>query len=553
MGITIQEALQLPVMTQTHLVAGHHGLQNVIKWVTIVEVIEDITRLQEGEFLITTGFGLMESEEKQKLFHALLANRQLSGVAIYTGFYLKEIPPSFIKMANDHALPLIEIPTSINFSMITKAILEQIVNKQMSMFEHSLNIHRELTNLVLEDRGIEPITQTLSHLIKGSIILVNDDMDIVDYHIIHEDIVLHDRGKQDLEWLKESLSIHSLHLTRSLKSMILPIIANGVSFGSIVTIKEQREWREMDQLAVEHAATVYAIEFLKQKAVKETEIRLTGDFLDEILHKNFKDPTLAIERGKKLGFDLTLNQAALRIKIDNPNDYWNHLAFTDSMDRLLQIVQQIGKKNNRQFLLRNKLDELLILAEVEPHEGKTSKITTLELAKQIERAWMEASAPLSIRIGIGRNYSDIQLLSQSARESQYAVNFGKLLLKSRSIVHYEELGLYHLLVQMQEMGMNLQEFYEVNIGPLTQMKRQGADLILTLETYLLNNQSMHITAAELFIHRHTLKYRLNQIEKKTGLELSSADDRMKLQLAIMAYKLCQFPDGGQHNKNTLII
>lgn len=553
MGITIQEALKLPVMAQTSLVAGHQGLQNVIKWVTIVEVIEDITRLQEGEFLITTGFGLLESDEKRTRFLTLLSNRQLSGVAIYTGFYLEEIPESFIGAADDHALPLIEIPTNINFSMITKAILEQIVNKQMSMFEHSLNIHRELTNLVLEDRGIEPITRTLSHLIKASIILLNDDMDITDYHILHEDIVLHDRGKEDLEWLKESLSIHSLHLARNLKSMILPIIANGVNYGSIVTIKEQSEWKEMDQLAIEHAATVYAIEFLKRKAVKETEIRLTGDFLDDILHKNFKDPTLAIERGKKLGFDLTLNQAALRIKIDNPQHHWDHQSFTDSMDRLLQTVQNVCKKNNRQFLVRNKLDELLILAEVEPHESKTSKVTTLELAKLIEQEWMKASPLFSIRIGIGRNYHDIHLLSQSARESQYALNFGKLLLKPKNIVHYEDLGLYHLLVQMQEMGMNLQEFYEANIGPLTQMKRQGADLILTLETYLLNNQSMNNTAAELFIHRHTLKYRLNQIEKKTGLNINSADDRMKLQLAVMAYKLCHSPDDGQHGKNTLIL
>ncbi len=541
MGITIQEALQLPVMTQTRMVAGQEGLQNVIKWVTIVEVIEDITRLQEGEFLITTGFGLLESEKKRNQFHALLSNRQLSGVAIYTGFYIKEIPKSFIDMANDHDLPLIEIPTNINFSMITKAILEQIVNKQMTMFEHSLNIHRQLTKLVLEDRGIEPITKTLSHLIKGSIVLINDKADIIDYHIIHEDIVLHDRGK--------SLSIHSMQLTRSLKSMLLPIIANDVNYGSIVTIKEQNEWMEMDQLAVEHAATVYAIEFLKQKAVKETEIRLTGDFVDEILHKNFNDSVLAIERGRKLGFDLTLNQAALHIKIENPH----HHSFSDTMDHLLQITQQACKKTNRQFLLRNKLDELIILTEVGPHEGKASKVTTLELATQIEQAWKEASTPFPIRIGIGRNYSDVQQLAQSARESQYAVNFAKLLLKPKTIVHYEDLGLYHLLIQMQEMGMNLQEFYEVNIGPLTQMKRQGADLLLTLETYLLSNQSMHTTAAELFIHRHTLKYRLNQIEKKTGLALSSPDDRMKLQLAIMAYKLCQSPDGGQHSKNTLII
>ncbi|BBP87610.1 hypothetical protein BsIDN1_12280 [Bacillus safensis] len=45
------------------------------------------------------------------------------------------------------------------------------------------------------------------------------------------------------------------------------------------------------------------------------------------------------------------------------------------------------------------------------------------------------------------------------------------------------------------------------------------------------------SAGELFIHRHTLSYRLKQIETRTGCSLKSTDDRMKLQLSIMAYRL----------------
>ena len=89
MAISIREALQLPVMSQTKLVAGFDGLDNMIEWVTIVEVLEDINRLQDGWFLITTGFGLMESEEKQRQFQRLISMKKLSGVAIYTGFYLQ--------------------------------------------------------------------------------------------------------------------------------------------------------------------------------------------------------------------------------------------------------------------------------------------------------------------------------------------------------------------------------------------------------------------------------------------------------------------------------
>ena len=60
------EALQLPIMKRASLVAGHEGVNTPIKWVTIVEVIEDTTRLQEGEFLITTAYGLAEDVQRQQ-------------------------------------------------------------------------------------------------------------------------------------------------------------------------------------------------------------------------------------------------------------------------------------------------------------------------------------------------------------------------------------------------------------------------------------------------------------------------------------------------------
>ncbi|WP_134702655.1 PucR family transcriptional regulator [Ammoniphilus sp. YIM 78166] len=504
MGITIHEALRLPVMAQTRLIAGQDGLDNEVKWVTIVEVIDDISRFQEGEFLITTGFGLLDQEQKRKQFQYLLANKRLSGVAIYTGFYLQEIPPSFIEIANEASLPMIEIPTDINFSALTRAILEQIVNKQLKLYEYSLNIHKEFNRLVLGNQGLMPITRTLSELIKGSVLLLNEEDGALDTLVIHD-----------------GLDLDTLQVTDPrLRAEIYPIIANETNYGSILAVKETGAWTDLDVIAIEHAATVYAIEFLKQKAVEDTELRLQGDFLDEILNQNFQSAAHAKERAKRLGYDLTLNQAVMHMRVEFGEE-----------ERLYALVQHIMRQRGLQFIVRYKFDGLIVLTEVAESSPRNDLI---ELGKEMEREWKSSG---DLRIGIGRTYKDIHLLANSAKEAQHAVTFAKLLLKPKTVVHYDDLGMYHLLIQMKELGVDLREFYEKHLGELLYMKRQAMDLILTLETYLQNNQSIHTTAAELYIHRHTLKYRLNQIEKKTGLDLQSADDRMKLQLAIMAYKL----------------
>ncbi|MCC3377758.1 PucR family transcriptional regulator ligand-binding domain-containing protein, partial [Cohnella sp. REN36] len=93
---------------------------------------EDISRLQEGEFLITTGYGL-DTEANRRFFIEKLAKQGLSAVAIHTGFYMETIPPEFIAAADAHHLPLIEIPRHMNFSEVTKALLGPIVNRQLQL------------------------------------------------------------------------------------------------------------------------------------------------------------------------------------------------------------------------------------------------------------------------------------------------------------------------------------------------------------------------------------------------------------------------------------
>ncbi|WP_026574635.1 PucR family transcriptional regulator [Bacillus sp. UNC438CL73TsuS30] len=386
MAIRIHEALQLPIMQQTKLIAGKNGLQNWVKWVTIVEVIEDINRLQEGEFLITTGFGLGEDEEKQSEFKRLLALGKLSGVALYTGLYLKEIPQSFISIADQHALPLIEIPANINFSMITKELLEQIVNKQREIF-------------------------------------------------------------------------------------------------------------------------------------------VASDFLQELLTQPIVNPTDVMERGKKLGIDFTKPQSIISVHFAAINNL-------KIMEQLQEAIQSTLKNKKIPFLMRAKSDSIIVLFEAGIKEN------IVEIASELLNSMELSSVGTPISIGIGKTVTNLHMLAESARQAEQAANLSQILFKPQSIAHYDDFSLYQLLLEMKNSGVNLEEFYHQYLGSL--LDTRGVDLITTLEAYLYFNQNIKNTAENLYIHRHTLKYRLGQIEKKTGANLSSFEDCTKLYLAILAYKLVNY-------------
>ncbi|RST58188.1 PucR family transcriptional regulator [Siminovitchia terrae] len=533
-AISIHNALQLPVMKKTRLVAGHQGGENSIKWVTIVEVLEDIGRLQPGEFLITTGFGLSENEEKLEVFHQLLKSKLLSGIAIYTSFYMKEIPASFIELANENALPLIEIPTDINFSEITKAILEQIVNNQMHLLEQAENIHRELTNLILNDQSLTEVTERLAQLTSSHILIFNEFYDTI-YSSDNDNLTWNPVNGDEIDISK--------HLIASLKreskvnftfknhiSTVYPIIAKQSCYGWIVMTKPEADWQELDDIAIEQAAPIYAMEFLKKQAIEETQLRIQSNFIEDIFNKNYINERIIIDHGLKLGYDLTLNQSVFHLTFKHPEKIDVNLT-----DRLYHLTDQILGQKKKQHLIQTKLNSIIFLTNVIGETKEEIYKHSISLAKDLLKNWTYYFPNVDLIIGIGKDYKQVDELGKSAQEAHYAVKLSDLVSKKVNIVHYDDLGMYDLLLEMERSGIPLMSIYEQHMSSL--LSNKEIDLIETLDSYFRNNQSIQKAAEELYIHRHTLRYRLNQIEIRTGLDIKSTEDLLKLQLGVMAYKL----------------
>lgn len=536
MAISMREALDLPVMQEAVLVAGFEGLDRKIQWVTIVEVLEDIDRLQDGEFLITTGYGLTD-ENKLEKFRTLLGARKLSGIAIYTGFYLSQIPESFIDTANLYHLPLIEIPTHINFSAITKGLLEQIVNRQMQYLKYAASIHNELTDQVVNNRGLSAITKTLANLIEGSVLLLDELLYVKSFYLRDPSVSIQDHV---LHLNEDPIPLTSktemLNLTSTVQFgvkdqtvMLCPIISNHATYGFIVVIKAQTDWKDIDEIAIKQAATVYTIELLKAKAVEETEVRVQGDFLEKIINKDYENPRIIIERGRKLGHDLTLNQVVFQLKLD---DVYQYKSRNELMNRLYHLTYEVLHHIKRHALLRYNLDGLVVLINAEGSQKEINKIAELLIQK-----WHTYHSTPLLKIGIGTTTNNIADIAKSARQADYALQFRSLVSKTSPIIYYSDLGLYQWLIQMSDANIDLKPFYEECLAPLITDQKLGADFLHTLESYFKQNLNMQKTANTLYIHRHTLKYRLTQIEKKTNLSLSNTEERTRLYLSLLAYKL----------------
>jgi purine catabolism regulator len=138
--------------------------------------------------------------------------------------------------------------------------------------------------------------------------------------------------------------------------------------------------------------------------------------------------------------------------------------------------------------------------------------------------------------GVGRVRTEPGELARSFDESLYAVE-GRPVNGTPTVATFRDLGSIQLLLSLgDERGVEL--YCESMLGPLrAHDERYGSALIESLQAYIEANGRWAEAAAELGVHRHTLRYRIRKVELLTGRSPADARDRLELWLALRAHEL----------------
>uniref|UniRef100_UPI0032086947 PucR family transcriptional regulator n=1 Tax=Merdimonas faecis TaxID=1653435 RepID=UPI0032086947 len=121
-------------------------------------------------------------------------------------------------------------------------------------------------------------------------------------------------------------------------------------------------------------------------------------------------------------------------------------------------------------------------------------------------------------------------ISRAFRETSLALKVGRLFYSEQNIFPYDELGIGRLIHQLPPSlcEMFLKEVFEN--GPEEKFEEEE---LTTVYTFFDNNLNISETARQLYVHRNTLVYRLEKIQKKTGLDVRVFDDALTFKIAMM--------------------
>ncbi len=207
----------------------------------------------------------------------------------------------------------------------------------------------------------------------------------------------------------------------------------------------------------------------------------------------------------------------------------------DKEMNVVEIVRSIFPAKTKDFVTA--VDEHSIILVKELREKETADEID-RIAKTIEET-LDAETNSRVYISSGTIVSDLKDVSRSYKEAKMALEVGKIFETDKYIVNYEKLGIGRLIYQLPLPLCRM--FIKEVLHGLT-MDDFDDETLATVNKFFENNLNVSETSRQLYIHRNTLVYRLDKLQKMTGLDLRNFDDAIIFKITLMVSKYMIYMD-----------
>ncbi|HEX5763842.1 MAG TPA: PucR family transcriptional regulator ligand-binding domain-containing protein [Solirubrobacterales bacterium] len=515
--LTVQSLL---AELELELAAGIDSAESPVRWVHISELEDPTPWLSGGELMLTTGIPL-DTTPKQRDYIRLLAEHNLAGLGLGTGFSHKKLPKAMVDEALAQDFPLFEIPYSTPFIAITEKAFARLVNEQYEVLQRGIAVQRRLERLVLEERGLEEIVATISSAVGGTVAILNNRGERLagrDFRRQLAPEAINAIREEALSHTRDGHPFVPTHPAVAGRALAHPVISpgGGPPQAWVVVVRDSGGLGDFERLILQQAVAVVALELMRRRVARETERRLAGDVLAGALGGRL-DPSELRRRLEPFG--IGEEAAVLVFDVGDPAAVEPALERALAADACPAVVAPHAAGGRE-----------LLCAVVD-----TADRDPIDLAAEARRALAKERG--SVRAAASRPAPPEQLRRSfhEARCALEATAFADG--DAPEVASWRDLGAYTLLLSIQDAEA-LKLYCDSVLGPIEAGDEEyGGELLRSLEAFIEQNGQWERAARQVYCHRHTLRYRMRKVEDLTGRDLSHAHDRIEFWLALRAREL----------------
>ena len=227
-------------------------------------------------------------------------------------------------------------------------------------------------------------------------------------------------------------------------------------------------------------------------------------------------------RAKKLHIETNVKRAVFLIETKNEKDV-----------NALETMRSLFSTKTKDFITAVDEKNIILVREVKP--GETYE--DLEKTANTVLDMLNTEAMSKVHIAFGTMVNEIKDVSRSYKEAKMALDVGKIFYSSKNVVAYSNLGIGRLIYQLP---LPLCRMFIKEIFDGKNPDEFDEETLTTINKFFENSLNVSETSRQLYIHRNTLVYRLDKLQKSTGLDLRVFEDAITFKIALMVVKYMKY-------------
>ena len=227
-------------------------------------------------------------------------------------------------------------------------------------------------------------------------------------------------------------------------------------------------------------------------------------------------------RAKKLHIETNVKRIVFIIETQHEKDV-----------NALETVRSLFSTKTKDFITAVDEKDIILVKEVKPGETYDDLEKTASMIVDM----LNTEALTRVNVAFGTIVNEIKDVSRSYKEAKMALDVGKIFYSTKNVVAYSKLGIGRLIYQLP---LPLCRMFIKEIFDGKSPDDFDEEPLTTINKFFENSLNVSETSRQLYIHRNTLVYRLDKLQKSTGLDLRVFEDAITFKIALMVVKYMKY-------------
>lgn len=533
----LAEVLALPRFSDLQLLSSHSNLTQPLESVEITETPDVADFIPKNVMILTTAMIYKDDQEKLKPFIDSLKQAECTALGIKVGRFLDEISPEIVAYASAVDLPLIKIPSTQPLGGLLHEIVGYLRDSKTEQMSVAFDIQKRFSTLLMQDVDATRFIAEFAKILNAPIILLSPWQQVIahsNYFYGNQksaEFFIEQLSKDHFQQLAQEKKIFRLQDERQENIQVagFPIRVNDYFPYYLLVLSPEQIPYPISEFAIDQAILVLTFMLFKNQKIAESFEHLKTDFLDRLLdthqealskHQNW----LELWKNYRL-INSDYYQLAIVYGVTKPENE-THIRYQQAEGQLIfqWLKEQLPEilPDVALFKLKNQNKSILIF-----QSKKNDHLMILQnLAERLQQA-----LPITIRFALGNAYENLEDLPNSYIEASSTLEASLHAQKPATVQLFHPKGLSGLF---EKIGTeDVEYFCQQQLKELAYPTEPTLqELRKTLKVFLDFNCEITKTANALYLHRNTIKYRMNQCEKLLDTSIQEPETSLLLRVAL---------------------